>query len=216
MFATSGSGWGQVEPRAVSNGGDPTGSVGSITWTSWGDAQAVGTGISDYVAANQSVAEGTQESVRMVAFDLGTCQGKYMYQAVEWFFPQHGAAFDPNSFEDICIGAYWPLTAGTYTNKATTPSSAGPSAGSYVIDLSVATAAALAGSLRFVPPSGSRDTVFMFTGAMHIDGSLAIRSTGPDDRGQAFSGSWANLGLTLDDCGRFLTMQSDPPCSFTL
>ena len=40
----------------------------------------------------------------------------------------------------------------------------------------------------------------MFTGAMHIDGSLAIRSTGPDDRGQAFSGSWANLGLTLDDC----------------
>jgi hypothetical protein len=77
-----------------------------ITWSSWGSSTAAGTGTSDWVGPNQSVATGTQETVTIVAFDLGTCGGKLMYRAVEWYFPQHGQKFDPSQYEDICHGSY--------------------------------------------------------------------------------------------------------------
>jgi len=101
-----GSGFGQARPDTVFNGGDPTGSVTTITWTSWGGPTATGTGTSDYVAPGQTVAGGSQESVTIVAFDLGTCGGKSMYQAVEWYFPQHGGVFTPNEYENVCTGTY--------------------------------------------------------------------------------------------------------------
>jgi len=65
---------------------------------------ANGTGITTYVAQGQTVAEGTQEQAQIVAFDLGDCDGGYMYRKVEWFFPQHGQAFDASMDEDICNG----------------------------------------------------------------------------------------------------------------
>jgi photosystem II stability/assembly factor-like uncharacterized protein len=104
----NGEGFGQVEPTVVFNGGDPTGYVGGITWQSWGGARAVGTGTSDYVGPQQTVAQGTQEPVTVVAFDLGTCDGSLMYQAVEWYFPQHGQTFDPDQYENICTGTDYP------------------------------------------------------------------------------------------------------------
>jgi hypothetical protein len=100
-----GSGFGQVRPAAFSNGGDPTGSVGSVAWDSWGKPMATGTGISTYVGPNQSVVEGSHEPVQIVAFDLGDCDGQSMYRKVEWFFPQHGQSFDASMAEDICNGA---------------------------------------------------------------------------------------------------------------
>jgi hypothetical protein len=103
-----GSGFGQVEPARIFNGGDPTGLVTHIVWRSWGSARATGTGESDYVGPSQSVATGTQEPVTVVAFSLGTCDGKRMYRAVEWYFPQHGQAFDPGRYENICTGSYVP------------------------------------------------------------------------------------------------------------
>ena len=99
-------GFGEIRPGTVFNGGDPTGLVMHITWSSWGGSTAIGTGVSDYVGPNQSVATGTQEKVRIVAFDLGTCRGKLMYRAVEWYFPQHGQNFNPSQYEDICTGSY--------------------------------------------------------------------------------------------------------------
>jgi hypothetical protein len=100
-----GLGFGQVKPSTFSNGGDPTGSVGSITWDSWGGTTATGTGMSDYVADGQTVAGGTQSPVTVVAFDLGSCGGTVMYRAVEWYFSTHGGAFNPNQYENICDGA---------------------------------------------------------------------------------------------------------------
>jgi len=105
VFA-NGTGFGQIRPAEVYNGGDPTGLVNKITWQSWGGATATGTGTSTYVSANQPVAAGTPQSVTIVAFQLGTCGGKLMYQAVEWYFPQHGQAFNPNQYENICTGTY--------------------------------------------------------------------------------------------------------------
>jgi hypothetical protein len=101
-----GQGFGQVNPSEVFNGGDPTGLVTRIVWHSWGGPESVGAGISTYVGPNQIVAQGTQQSATIVAFDLGTCDGKLMYRAVEWYFPQHGQIFDPNAYENICTGSY--------------------------------------------------------------------------------------------------------------
>jgi pyruvate/2-oxoglutarate dehydrogenase complex dihydrolipoamide acyltransferase (E2) component len=101
-----GQGFGQVKPGKIFNGGDPTGLVTNVVWSSWGGAQATATGTAEYVGPNQSVAQGTEESATVVAFDLGSCAGKYMYQAVEWYFPQHKQSFNPNTYENICTGSY--------------------------------------------------------------------------------------------------------------
>ena len=101
-----GTGFGQVKPSKIFNGGDPTGLVTGVVWSSWGGTQATATGTSEYVAPGQSDAQGSQEQATVVAFDLGTCGGKLMYQAVEWYFPQHGQAFNPNTYENICTGTY--------------------------------------------------------------------------------------------------------------
>ena len=103
-----GTGFGQVRPPVIDNGGDPTGIVTKIAWQSWGGAQATGTGTSVYVSGSQPVAAGTEQSATVVAFNLGTCDGKLMYQAVEWYFPQHGQSFSATHYEDICTGTYVP------------------------------------------------------------------------------------------------------------
>jgi hypothetical protein len=101
-----GQGFGQVKPAKIFNGGDPTGLVTHVAWSSWGGTQATATGTAEYVGPNQSVASGTEETTTVVAFDLGTCDGKYMYQAIEWYFPQHNQAFNPSTYENICTGSY--------------------------------------------------------------------------------------------------------------
>jgi hypothetical protein len=106
VFAHGSVGFGQVRPAEVFNGGDPTGLINKITWQSWGGAIATGTGTSTYVGPNQSVAAGQPAPATIVAFDLGTCNGTYMYQAVEWFFPQHGQSFNARVYENVCTGSY--------------------------------------------------------------------------------------------------------------
>jgi hypothetical protein len=103
-----GQGFGQVRPTKIFNGGDPTGLVTEVTWSSWGGAQAVGSGMSDYVGAGQSVATGKQKPVTVVAFKLGNCHGTLMYKAVEWYFPKEGQAFNPGQYENVCAGSYVP------------------------------------------------------------------------------------------------------------
>ena len=108
IFAPGGQGFGQVKPAKIFNGGDPTGLVTGITWSSWGGPQATGSGMSDYVGPNQSVASGTQKPVTVVAFKLGTCHGTLMYKAVEWYFAAEGQTFNPHQYENICTGSYVP------------------------------------------------------------------------------------------------------------
>jgi len=103
---SKGNGFGKVRPSEIYNGGDPTGLVKHVVWKSWGRSRAVGTGDSDYVAAGQSVAQGRDELAAVVAFDLGTCDGKLMYRAVEWYFPEHRQTFNSKVYENICIGTY--------------------------------------------------------------------------------------------------------------
>jgi hypothetical protein len=107
VFA-QGQGFGQVEPAKIFNGGDPTGLVTHITWQSWGSRRAIGSGTAEYVGPNQSVATGKPKPATVVAFHLGTCEGKLMYQAVEWYFPGQGQSFDPTHYENVCTGSYVP------------------------------------------------------------------------------------------------------------
>jgi hypothetical protein len=99
-------GYGSVRPGTLNNGGDPTGIVTHLSWQSWGGPEAVGTGTGYYDAPNEPVAQATAEQATVVAFDLGTCGGQYMYQAVEWYFPESGGSFDSASYLDVCSWTY--------------------------------------------------------------------------------------------------------------
>jgi len=112
VWASNQVGYGDVKPPIVYNGGDPTGYVDNISWSSWGGSTATGSGSSTYVGPTQIVAEGTVEDTTIVAFDLGDCSGQWMYKAIEWYFPQHGETFDPRYYIDICTGDYVSLDSG--------------------------------------------------------------------------------------------------------
>ncbi len=78
---------GRVKPRTVFNGGDPTGLVRKIRWYSWGVAHAVGSGITNYVGPHQGVLQGTQERAKIVLFQLGRCNGRRAYDAIDCSSP---------------------------------------------------------------------------------------------------------------------------------
>jgi hypothetical protein len=208
-----GSGFGQVEPKKVYNGGDPTGLVISIVWHTWGGAQAVGTGRGVYVGPNQVVAAGTVEPVRIVAFDLGTCHGRYMYEAVEWYFPQHGQAFNPSQFEDVCIGAYYPPQTGQYQDGG---SDGGAGVAHYLLTLFGAPGS-LRGSISQIAAGGqASQPLFSFRGRAGLDGSLALVSSGPFEPGRTFTGTWQTLRAILGNCRSYLKSAAtpEPSCTF--
>lgn len=100
-------GYGFPHPRNVFNGGDPTGAVNNIHWTSWGSARATGAGSAVYDWPGTAVAANRATSgARIVAFHLGTCAGKRSYNAVEWFFPKYGEHFHANRYINTCTGKY--------------------------------------------------------------------------------------------------------------
>jgi hypothetical protein len=103
-WSISQQGYGHVRPTTVSNGGDPTGVIDHIEWLTWGDSRAVGIGISTYLAPNQFTAEGTPQAAVIVLFQLGTCHRRRAYDAIEWFFPQHGEHFNSHSYLNPCTG----------------------------------------------------------------------------------------------------------------
>jgi hypothetical protein len=107
-WASNQEGYGHVKPARVYNGGDPTGLVTRIHWITWGHSKATGTGTATWVGPHQVVAEGRPQSARIVLFQLGTCHGRRAYDAVEWYFPQHGQHFNARQYINACTGAYYP------------------------------------------------------------------------------------------------------------
>ncbi len=101
-------GYGHYKPRKIYNGGDPTGIVEHIHWITWGHARAIGSGIAEWVGPHQDVAEGTLQSTRIVLFQLRSCNGRRAYDAIEWYFPQHGEHFNPRQYINACTGEYFP------------------------------------------------------------------------------------------------------------
>ena len=101
-------GYGHTKPTTIFNGGDSTGLVQHIQWKTWGGARAIGTGTAEWVGPRQDVAEGTQQPARIVLFQLGSCRGRRAYDAIEWYFPQHGQHFNPHQYINACTGTYYP------------------------------------------------------------------------------------------------------------
>lgn len=99
-------GYGRVKPTTIYNGGDPSGLVRLIHWSSWGGPRAIGSGVAEYIAANQDVAGGSEEPARIVLFQRGTCRGRFAYNAIEWYFPQHGEHFNAHAYINACTGEY--------------------------------------------------------------------------------------------------------------
>ena len=83
-------GFGQVKPREIYYGGDPTGLVCKIHWRSWGGQVARGTGIGWYISGNQSVAQGHAAVADVEAAKLGTWKGRPAYNRLTWSFPNYG------------------------------------------------------------------------------------------------------------------------------
>jgi hypothetical protein len=83
-----------------------------------GGYQATGTGTALYVGPNQNVADGTEQQATVVAYDLGTCSdGTYAYQEIEWYFPEEGQSFDPESPSyNTCSGPESPQGGGVSGN----------------------------------------------------------------------------------------------------
>jgi hypothetical protein len=99
-------GYGHARPSTIFNGGDGSGLVTHMRWQSWGGPMAVGSGLGLYVAPHQSNAEGTRETAKIVVFQLGYCRGRRAYEAIEWYFPQHGQHFNPHEYIEACTGEY--------------------------------------------------------------------------------------------------------------
>jgi hypothetical protein len=101
-------GFGEVAPAAINAaGGNAPGSyVISISWSNWGAPQAMGQGQSTYVTnPNAPLSDATQDTVTVVAFDLGSCNGgPPAYEEVEWYSPGQGQTFDPSSATNACTG----------------------------------------------------------------------------------------------------------------
>jgi hypothetical protein len=83
-------GFGQVKPREIYYGGDPTGLVCKIHWHSWGGRVTRGTGVGWYISGNHSVAQGHAAIADVKATKLGTWTGRPAYNRLTWSFPNHG------------------------------------------------------------------------------------------------------------------------------
>lgn len=83
-------GYGEVRPPEISNGGASlSGIVTDIVWDSWGGPTATGTGTTAHITPESpSPGAAPQERASIVAFDLGACDGIFMYRSFVWFFPQ--------------------------------------------------------------------------------------------------------------------------------
>jgi hypothetical protein len=107
-WSTGQKGYGHAKPRTIFNGGDPTGLVKAIRWTSWGGHRATGTGTAEWVGPHQSVAQGQfEKGAKVVLFQLGSCHGRSAYNAIEWYFPSHGQKFSSGTYINACTGTYY-------------------------------------------------------------------------------------------------------------
>jgi hypothetical protein len=95
-------GYGTVRPTEINGGGDASGVVEGVRWSSWGGARATGTGTASYAAPDQPLAAGKPAQATLVAFDLGQCAGRTAYRKLVWYFPAHGEKFDPANAQNVC------------------------------------------------------------------------------------------------------------------
>jgi hypothetical protein len=200
---TTARGWGEIRPNVIYNGGDPTGLVKDISWSTWGGAQAIGHGLAVYLAPGASdAAHGVFTSATVVAFDLGKCDGKDAYLAVKWYFPgKVPEPFSSGAFETTCNGqGFWPIETGDYEDGGV-----GGGVGSSHFAFSLTGGPShLRGSFDYVSAEGHSTLLFKFTAVAAVSGAFAMTSSGPVDAGKLFGGRWGSVSVVLSDCHALL------------
>ncbi len=94
-------GFGQVQPRTVFLGGDPTGLVAKLIWKSWGKPVALGTGTGYYPPPGKPVAAAVKVPVTLTASSLGACKGHQAYKRLSFTFYYKGKVIN-GSIWGIC------------------------------------------------------------------------------------------------------------------
>jgi hypothetical protein len=114
------SGFGQVAPTYIGVSGVAGGGlqVSSISWSNWGAPEAMGQGQTiDGTGQSGPISSWPLVPATVVAFDLGSCDGgPPAYEKVEWYIPQDGHTFDPNTAMNACNGGI-PATSGNTGNS---------------------------------------------------------------------------------------------------
>lgn len=77
-FAPNGTGWGTAEPAKIFNGGDPSGLITEVRWTSWGGATARGVGRNPIFKPHGGYYR-KPVAIGLKASGLGRCAGKPAY-----------------------------------------------------------------------------------------------------------------------------------------
>jgi hypothetical protein len=98
-------GYGHVKPSIIYNGGDE-GRIRHIHWSSWGNAQAVGSGISEYVAPGQIGAEGGPESALAWSCSISATAANSGIRRGRVVLPAARPALRPHTYIDSCTGQY--------------------------------------------------------------------------------------------------------------
>ena len=83
-----GAGFGRAEPEAIFNGGDPSGEVSEITWSTWGGPSAIGYGRNPIFKPGGGYYR-KPARIELRATKLGTCAGKSAYTRLEIRAPRH-------------------------------------------------------------------------------------------------------------------------------
>jgi hypothetical protein len=97
-------GYGHPHPKHLSSG--PTArtfEVRQIKWKHWGRKKTAGIGVGWHVPRNQPIGDGNYAKEKIVAFDLGKCQGKLAYTKMRWWFPKYGGSFRKSPTNDLCV-----------------------------------------------------------------------------------------------------------------
>jgi hypothetical protein len=77
-FAPNGTGWGTAEPAEIFNGGDPSGLIAEVHWSSWGGATASGVGRNPIFKPHGGYYR-KPVAIQLKASGLGRCAGKPAY-----------------------------------------------------------------------------------------------------------------------------------------
>jgi hypothetical protein len=76
--APNGAGWGEERPREIFNGGDPSGLISKVHWSSWGGAVARGHGRNSIFKPHGGYYP-RQVVIQLKAKRIGSCEGRRAY-----------------------------------------------------------------------------------------------------------------------------------------
>jgi hypothetical protein len=87
-FAPNGEGWGTERPRRIFNGGDPSGLITNVHWSTWGGRVAFGWGRNSIFKPNGGYYR-HPVTIKLRAKRIGGCEGRRAYTQLSFRSPSH-------------------------------------------------------------------------------------------------------------------------------